>query len=274
MDYQKYLRNEFFPHIWCSGCGAGIALKAILRAVDDLGIEQDDIAMVSGIGCSSRTTGYVDFNTIHTTHGRPITFATGLKMARPDMTVLVVTGDGDATAIGGNHLIHAARRNIDMTVILYNNNIYGMTGGQASPTTPVGDIGTTAPFGAIENTFDISGLVIAAGAAYVARCTAFHAKLLDSLIRKGIEKKGFSLIEVMAPCPTAYGKLNNKGTGAQMILDQKDAAVRVAKAEKMTAEELEGRIVIGVLADRDIPEYIQSYDAAVARAMNARNGSA
>ena len=274
MDYQKYLRNENFPHIWCSGCGAGIALKAILRAIDDLGIEQDDVAMVSGIGCSSRTTGYVDFNTIHTTHGRPLTFATGLKMARPDMTVLVVTGDGDATAIGGNHLIHAARRNIDMTVILYNNNIYGMTGGQASPTTPLGDIGTTAPFGAVENTFDISGLVIAAGAAYVARCTAFHAKLLDDLIRKGIEKKGFSLIEVMAPCPTAYGKLNKKGSGAKMILDQKDAAVRIAKAEKMTAEELEEKIVIGVLVDRDIPEYIQSCDAAVARTMNARNGSA
>jgi len=266
MDYQKYLRNDNFPHIWCSGCGAGVALKAILRAIDELEIPQDDIAMVSGIGCSSRTTGYVDFNTLHTTHGRPLTYATGLKMARPDMTVIVVTGDGDATAIGGNHLIHAARRNIDMTVVLYNNHIYGMTGGQASPTTPVGDIGTTAPLGAIENTFDISGLVIAAGAAYVARCTAFHAKLLGDLIRKGMEKKGFSLIEVMAPCPTAYGKLNKKGTGAEMILDQKDTAVRVAKAEKMTEEELAGKTVIGVLVDRDIPEYIESYDAAVARA--------
>ncbi len=163
-------------------------------------------------------------------------------------------------------MIYSARRNIDMTVVLYNNHIYGMTGGQASPTTPVGDIGTTAPLGAIENTFDISGLVIAAGAAYVARCTAFHAKLLGDLIRKGMEKKGFSLIEVMAPCPTAYGKLNKKGTGAEMILDQKDTAVRVAKAEKMTEEELAGKTVIGVLVDRDIPEYIESYDAAVARA--------
>ena len=153
-----------------------------------------------------------------------------------------------------------------MTVVLYNNNIYGMTGGQASPTTPMGDIGTTAPLGAIENTFDISGLVIAAGAAFVARCTSFHARLLGDLIRQGIAKKGFSLIEVMAPCPTAYGKINKKGSGAKMILDQKDLAVRVAKAEKLAAEELADRIVIGVLVDRDIPEYIASYDAAVARA--------
>lgn len=269
MDYQQYLRKEHFPHIWCSGCGAGVALKAILRAVDNLGLDKDEIAMVSGIGCSSRTTGYVDFNTIHTTHGRPITFATGLKMARPDMTVLVVSGDGDSTAIGGNHLIHAARRNIDLTLILYNNNIYGMTGGQVSPTTPMGAFGTTAPYGAIENTFDISGLVIAAGASFVARCTSFHAKLLSDLIEKGISKKGFSLIEVMAPCPTAYGKLNKIGPGAEMILAQKDEAVRVEKARKMSPEELEGKTIIGVLADRDLPEYVSTYARVVSQARSS-----
>ncbi|MDZ7262342.1 MAG: thiamine pyrophosphate-dependent enzyme, partial [candidate division KSB1 bacterium] len=137
IDYNKYLRKDKFPLIWCPGCGNGIVFKAILRAIDRIGLKKDDITMVSGIGCSSRLTGYVDFNTLHTTHGRAIAFATGVKMVKPEMTVIVVTGDGDATAIGGNHYIHAARRNIDLTVILFNNNIYGMTGGQVSPTTPV-----------------------------------------------------------------------------------------------------------------------------------------
>lgn len=267
MDYQQYLRKDKFPHIWCSGCGAGVALKAILRAIDNLGLEQDKVAMISGIGCSSRTTGYVDFNTLHTTHGRPITFATGLKMVQPDMHVIVVSGDGDATAIGGNHLIHAARRNINITVVLYNNNIYGMTGGQVSPTTPMGDLATTAPYGGLENTFNISGLTIAAGASFVARCTAYHAKLLGDLIEKGIAKNGFSLIEVMAPCPTAYGKINKRGTGADMILAQKDQAVKIARSKTMSSEELEGKTVIGVLVDRELPEYTSNYAKIVTMAL-------
>jgi len=269
MDYLPYLRQDKFPHIWCGGCGAGVATKAILRAIHNRGLSQDEVAMVSGIGCSSRITGYVDFNTLHTTHGRAITFASGLKMARPDLNVIVVSGDGDATAIGGNHLIHAARRNIDLTVIIYNNNIYGMTGGQVSPTTPLGDFATTAPYGGLENTFKIAELVTAAGASFVARCTVFHAKLLSDLIEKGLSKTGFSLIEVMAPCPTAYGKINKKGTGGEMILSQKDAAVRVNKAAKMTPEELEGKIIIGVLADRELPEYVSTY-ARVVEAARAR----
>ncbi len=267
MDYYKYLRRDKFPHIWCSGCGDGIVLKSMLRAIDNLGLEKDEIAMVSGIGCSSRTTGYVDFNTLHTTHGRPITFATGLKMARPDLTVIVVTGDGDATAIGGNHLIHAARRNININVVIYNNYIYGMTGGQASPTTPLGDFATTAPYGNVENAFNISGLAIAAGASFVARSTVFHATFLTDLFEKAIRKKGFSLIEVLSPCPVAYGRLNKLGSGARMILDQKNQTVKTSKAEKMSAEELEGKIVIGVLADRDLPEYVTTYDKIVEQAM-------
>jgi 2-oxoglutarate ferredoxin oxidoreductase subunit beta len=266
MDYEQYLRKDKFPHIWCAGCGDGIALKAILRAIYNKGLKKDEIAMVSGIGCSSRTTGYVDFNTLHTTHGRAITFATGLKMARPELTVLVVTGDGDATAIGGNHLIHAARRNIDINVILYNNNIYGMTGGQVSPTTPLGDYATTAPYGSLEKSFDISGLTVAAGASFVARSTVFHATLLSNLIERAIEKKGFSLVEVMAPCPTAFGKLNKKGVGAQMILDQKYQTVKATRAKTMSAEDLEGKIVIGVLADRELPEYVSTYDRVVEQA--------
>jgi len=145
--YEKYLRRNRLPHIWCTGCGCGIILKAMLRAIEHCNIPKDRIALVSGIGCSSRTPGYVDFNTLHTTHGRALAFATGLKLAKPELKILVVTGDGDATAIGGNHFIHAARRNLDMTVLLYNNHIYGMTGGQVSPTTPQGKKGSTAPYG-------------------------------------------------------------------------------------------------------------------------------
>lgn len=266
MDYDKYLRLDKFPHIWCAGCGDGIVLKSMLRAIDNLGLQKDEIAMVSGIGCSSRTTGYVDFNTLHTTHGRPITFATGLKMARPDLTVIVVTGDGDATAIGGNHLIHAARRNINLTVVIYNNNIYGMTGGQVSPTTPLGDFATTAPFGNLENAFNISGLVIAAGASFVARSSVFHANFLSSLLEQAIQKKGFSLVEVLSPCPVAYGKLNKLGSGAKMIMDQKFQTVKASKAKTMSAEELEGKIVIGVLADRDLPEYVTTYEKIIEEA--------
>lgn len=266
MDYMPYLRKDKFPHIWCEGCGDGISLKAVLRAVDNLKMDKNKIAMVSGIGCSSRTPGYVDFNTLHTTHGRAIAFATGIKMSKPELNVIVVTGDGDATAIGGNHLIHAARRNINITVLVYNNHIYGMTGGQASPTTPRGDFATTAPYGGLENTFDIAGLTIAAGASFVARCTVYHAKLLERLIQQAIEKKGFSLVEIMSPCPTAYGKINKKGTGKQLILDQKGSAMRIEKAKTMSHEELQGKTIIGVLIDRELPEYIQTYDKVVGQA--------
>lgn len=260
MDYFPYLRKEKLPHIWCSGCGDGIALKAILRAVHNKGLDKDKIAMVSGIGCSSRTPGYVDFNTLHTTHGRAIPFATGLKMARPDMTVIVVTGDGDATAIGGNHLIHAARRNIDLTVLVYNNHIYGMTGGQVSPCTPMGDFATTAPYGGLEHNFDIAGLTAAAGASFVARSTVYHAKALEKQIEKAINKKGFSLVEIMSPCPTAYGKANKKGPNKQLILNQKKQSVPFKKAQNMTPAELKDKIVTGILVDKEIPEYIENYD--------------
>ena len=260
MDYLPLLRKDKFPHIWCEGCGDGIALKAILRAIQNIGIEQNDIAMVSGIGCSSRTPGYVDFNTLHTTHGRAIAYATGLKLARPELTVIVVSGDGDATAIGGNHLIHAARRNINLTVLVYNNHIYGMTGGQVSPTTPMGDFATTAPYGGMENAFDIAGLTIAAGASFVARSTVYHAKTLERLIEKAIRKNGFSLVEIMSPCPTAYGKINKKGLPKDLILNQKSQAVNVDKAKDMSPEDLRGRIITGILADRELPEYISTYD--------------
>jgi len=266
MDYLPLLRKDKFPHIWCEGCGDGIALKAILRAVQNMGLKPNDIAMVSGIGCSSRTPGYVDFNTLHTTHGRAIAYATGLKLARPELHVIVVTGDGDATAIGGNHLIHAARRNINLTVLVYNNHIYGMTGGQVSPTTPMGDFATTAPYGGMENTFDIAGLTIAAGASFVARSTVYHAKALERMIERAIRKVGFSLVEIMSPCPTAYGKINKKGMPKDLILNQKSQAVNVDKAKTMSHEDLRGRIITGVLADRELPEYISTYDKIMSQA--------
>ncbi len=266
MDYLPYLRKDKFPHIWCEGCGDGIALKAILRAVQNIGLDHNEIAMVSGIGCSSRTPGYVDFNTLHTTHGRAIAYATGLKLARPELHVIVVTGDGDATAIGGNHLIHAARRNINLTVLVYNNHIYGMTGGPVSPTTPMGDFATTAPYGGMENTFDIAGLTIAAGASFVARSTVYHAKVLERMIEKAMRKIGFSLVEIMSPCPTAYGKLNKKGMPKDLILNQKSQAVNIEKSKTMSPEDLRGRIITGILADRELPEYISTYDKIMSQA--------
>jgi 2-oxoglutarate ferredoxin oxidoreductase subunit beta len=258
-EYEKYLRLNRFPLIWCAGCGDGIVLKSLLRAIDRIGLTKDEITMVSGIGCSSRLTGYVDFNTLHTTHGRPIAFATGVKLARPDMTVIVITGDGDGTAIGGNHFIHAARRNIDLTVILFNNYIYGMTGGQASPTTPPGAKASTAPYGNLEPPFNISGLAQAAGASFVARSTVYTPLKLEKMIERAIRKKGFSLVEVYTPCPTTFGRRNRMGSGAEMLRQLKDQAVPSEKAAGLSPEELEKKIVTGVFVDIDRPEYTEQY---------------
>jgi 2-oxoglutarate ferredoxin oxidoreductase subunit beta len=259
MDYDKYLRIEKFPLIWCPGCGDGIVLKAILRAVDRIGLDRNEMCMVSGIGCSSRTPGYVDVNTLHTTHGRALAFATGVKMARPDLTMIVVTGDGDACAIGGNHFIHAARRNIDITVILYNNWIYGMTGGQVSPTTPLGDRASTAPFGAVEPSFDIVKLAIGAGASFVARETVAKPILLDKHSERAIRNKGFSLVEVMVPCPTAYGRRNKAGDAIEMVQYLKDHAVPQARVDKLSEEDREKAITTGVFVDEERPEYTEQY---------------
>jgi 2-oxoglutarate ferredoxin oxidoreductase subunit beta len=258
-NYDEYLRLDKFPHIWCPGCGDGIVLKAILRAIDRLGLDPNDVCMVSGIGCSSRTPGYVDVNTLHTTHGRAITFATGVKMVRPDLNVIVVTGDGDATAIGGNHFIHAARRNIDITVLLYNNWIYGMTGGQVSPATPMGKRASTAPFGSGEPNFDLVALATGAGATFVARETVAKPLMLDKYIEKAILKKGFSMVEVLTPCPTTYGRRNREGDGIAMTNWLKDNALPIKKAEKMSAEEIGGAIVTGVFVDIEKPEYTAQY---------------
>jgi 2-oxoglutarate ferredoxin oxidoreductase subunit beta len=219
----------------------------------------DEIVLVSGIGCSGRLPVYVDFNTLHTTHGRALTFATGVKLANPRLQVIVIMGDGDATAIGGNHFIHAARRNLNLTAIIINNNIYGMTGGQYSPTTPYGARATTALFGNIEHAFSIAELAVTAGASLVARGTVYHASLLDKLIEMAIQKRGFGVVEVVSHCPTQYGRKNEMGGPVEMLRWQKEAAVRVEKAREMSEEELRDKFTIGVLVDRDLPIYIREY---------------
>lgn len=271
-ELESYLRLERFPHLWCPGCGNGIVLGCLIRAIDKLELDKDKTVIVGGIGCSSRAVGYLDFNTLHTTHGRALAFATGIKLARPELNVIVITGDGDATAIGGNHFIHAARRNIDLTVLLFNNSIYGMTGGQYSPLTPVEKKATTAPYGTIEPNFDVAELARSSGATFVGRGTTYHTGLLTRLIAGGIENKGFSLIEAITACPTAYGRRNKMKDGAEMLLRQKDNAVHIKKTEKMTFEELKGKIIIGELFRREAPEYTAMYEKLIATAMQEGGG--
>ncbi len=265
----KYLRHDKkFPHVWCPGCGIGIMLGALIRAIDRIGYEKDGIVLVSGIGCSGRLPVYVDFNTLHTTHGRALTFATGVKLAKPSLKVIAIMGDGDAVAIGGNHFIHAARRNIDITAIIVNNNIYGMTGGHYSPTTPYGMNSATTVYNNIEQAFKISELAVTAGAAFVGRGTVYHAKLLDSLMEKAFLKKGFSVVEVIAHCHTQYGRQNRLGSAVEMMEWQRDHAVTVEKAAKMKPEELEDKILMGVLVDKELPVYQDEYDKIRERAKN------
>ncbi|MFV1951146.1 MAG: 2-oxoglutarate ferredoxin oxidoreductase subunit beta [Nitrospinota bacterium] len=264
--YKDYLRNEKLPLLWCPGCGDGIVLKAIIRAIHKLGWKKDDIAMVSGIGCSGRTPGYVDFNTLHTTHGRPVSFATGIKMVRPDKHVIVVSGDGDATAIGGNHFIHACRRNIDINLIVINNSIYGMTGGQFSPTTPIGINTSTTPMGNIDPAFDIGQLAIAAGATFVGRQTVAKGLMLSKMMEEGFAHNGMTVIDVIANCHTQYGRRNKLGDPIKLIKFLQDKAVPLRKAEKMKPGELEGKFVTGVLHKVEREEYTDAYERLIKEA--------
>ena len=260
-------RMERLPHIWCPGCGHGIIMRAVVQAIENLKLDKEKVCIISGIGCSSRAPGYMDFNTLHTTHGRALAFATGVKLANPGLKVLVVTGDGDATAIGGNHLIHTARRNIDITTIVFNNNIYGMTGGQYSPTTPTRDLATTSPYGNIDKMFDICNLAGAAGATYVARGTVFHVPPLIKVIEKAIENEGFSLVDAVSICPTYYGRRNRKGSAVDMMEDLQERAVDVRAAKHMSAEQLEGKFFIGEFKNTSEPEYTREYMRIIETAM-------
>ncbi len=263
---RNYLRMDKFPSVWCPGCGHGIILASILRAIHRTGWQKNNTVMVSGIGCAGRIPGYVDFCTLHTTHGRALAFATGIKFARPELNVIAVMGDGDCAAIGGNHLIHAARRNINITAIVFNNAIYGMTGGQKSPTTPRGFFSTTSPYGNAEPAFDLCKLAKSAGAVFVARGTEYHVPALDTLIYKALSKKGFSFIEALTMCPTSFGRKNKLGSDAFSNIEWlKSISVTQKKVEKMSEEELAGKVIIGIFEDSARDEFVEYYEREVVK---------
>lgn len=267
----KYLRPyKKFPHVWCPGCGIGIALGALVRAIDKLELNKDDIVMVSGIGCSGRLPVYLDFCALHTTHGRALPFATGIKIAKPNLKVIAVMGDGDACAIGGNHFIHTARRNHGITAIVINNFNYAMTGGQYSPTTPLDLLAATAPYGNIEPPFDIVKLAEASGAVFVARSTVYHVMHLEKMFSQAIQKNGFSVVEVISNCHVGYGRLNVLGSPVDMLKKMKEEAVFIESARSMPKEKLVDKYLIGVFADRDIPEYNELYNKIVEKAQKVK----
>jgi len=262
---EKYLDENMWPSIFCQACGIGTVLNCALRAIDKVGLDIDRTVFVSGIGCSSRLPGYIDADGLHTTHGRAITFATGVKLANPELKVIVFTGDGDLAGIGGNHFIHAARRNIDMTVICVNNYNYGMTGAQLSPTTPVGGIATTSPYGNIESPFDLSALAIGAGAPYVAKWATVFPHETMMAIKDGIEKEGFAFIEIFTPCPVGYGRRNKLKQGKDYLLWFKKNSIPKSRYEKLSEEEKLAcdKIVIGKLRDLDKPEFTAEWSRLV-----------
>ncbi len=254
------------PHLWCPGCGVGQVWHYTTKAIEELGLDEDRVLWVGGSGCTGRMCTYWHKDFFHTLHGRALSFATGVKLARPEMTVLVHSGDGECVAIGGNHLIHAARRNVDITLIAINNFNYGMTGGQFSPTTPSSVYTSTTPYGNQEAPFDLSTLMKEAGATYIARWTTVHARQVINAIKKGIQNKGFSFIEVLAQCPTQYGRRNKLGDAVRMMEWLKENSVPREKAEKMSPEELKGKFIIGELFSDTRPEFSEYMRAVAAEA--------
>jgi 2-oxoglutarate ferredoxin oxidoreductase subunit beta len=267
MAVKDYIRERFFPHLWCPGCGHGIVLNGLIRAIEKLGMNKNEIVMVSGIGCSSRISGYVDFHTLHTLHGRALAFATGVKLSRPELNVIVPMGDGDALAIGGNHFIHAARRNIDITAIVMNNRIYGMTGGQYSPLSGWGTLATTAPYSNIDQSFDVVELATAAGATFVARTTAYHVHQMSDILQKAISHKGFSVVEIMSQCPTYFGRKNRQGSAVDMMKYLKQTTTPIGSKAKAENPELIER---GIFIEKDVPEYCSEYKRIVEKAMEGK----
>ena len=260
MAVRDYIRGRFMPHIWCQGCGNGIVMNNLIRGIQDVGLKKNDIVMVTGIGCSSRISGYMDFHTLHTLHGRALAFATGVKLARPELTIIVPMGDGDAVAIGGNHFIHAARRNIDITAIIINNSIYGMTGGQFSPLSGYGKRATTAPFGNIDEAFDIVQLAIGAGASFVARTTTYHVTSMVRILKKAIIHRGFSLVEILSQCPTYYGRKNKMGNAVEMMNYYKTNTTPIGSGKKEEHPELIER---GIFIEKERREYCDEYQKVI-----------
>ncbi len=264
--------DERFPHILCPGCGIGTIMSALVRAFLNLKISQDDLCVVSGIGCSSRVPGYLDCDTFHTLHGRALPAATGVKLARPDLKVVVIGGDGDIMAIGGNHFIHTARRNLDITTIVVNNFTYAMTGGQYSPTTPTYDQASTAPFGNVERSFDVCFIAKAAGAMFVARSTTFHVVHLQKMIEQALKKRGFSVVEVISQCPTFYGRYQGLGDAVKMLKWLREKSVDVSRVSDPW--QVRDKFVIGVLHNQEeVPPYTQLYESVRKRATNEKSGN-
>jgi 2-oxoglutarate ferredoxin oxidoreductase subunit beta len=268
---ERYLRSDRMPHIWCPGCGIGTTVNCFARALDESGIPMDRLAVVSGIGCTGRVAGYMHVDSFHTTHGRAIPFATGLKLAAPQMKVVVYSGDGDLFAIGGNHFIHAARRNLDMTVICVNNLTYGMTGGQLTPTTPEEAIASTTPYGNFEHPFNLPYLAESCGAVYVARWTTYHVTQMKKAMKEALLKKGFSFVEILSPCPTLYGRRNRIGDALDEMKTYKARSVITHGANTKDVDiGMAGPIVVGKFVDRDRTTYQDAMEAFYSRKLGDR----
>jgi 2-oxoglutarate ferredoxin oxidoreductase subunit beta len=258
---ESLLRMERIPHIWCPTCGIGTTVTAFATALEKLEWDLDKVSVVSGIGCTGRVAGYMKLDSFHTTHGRPVAFATGVKLGNPNLKVVVVSGDGDLIAIGGNHFIHAARRNIDMTVICVNNFIYAMTGGQVAPTTPPTGYATTSPYGNFEQPFNIPHLAESCGAVYVARWTALHVRRLTTSIMEALQKPGFSVVEVITPCANYWGRINRLGTGLDLMKFYHDnAVIKHGEDTRNLGIEFQKPIVVGKFIDRERPTFLDAYN--------------
>ena len=268
---EEWLRMERMPHIWCPGCGIGTAVNCFVRAVEKAGIDRKKLVVVSGIGCTGRVAGYIKLDSFHTTHGRAIPFAVGLKLANPDLHVVVFSGDGDLVAIGGNHFIHAARRNVNITVIAVNNFTYGMTGGQVAPTSPEHSLATTTPYGNLEPPFNLAHLADSSGASFVARYTTYHVRPLTNVIREALTKNGFSFVEVLSPCPTLFARRNRIGDGLDMMRIFKKYGTRRDGIETSAAvvDLDKGPIVIGKFKDRPRPAFLEVYNDEMTKAIGA-----
>jgi 2-oxoglutarate ferredoxin oxidoreductase subunit beta len=268
---EKYLRTDRMPHLWCPGCGIGTTVNCFTRAIDQCGIDLDKLVVVSGIGCTGRVAGYLNLDSFHTTHGRPIPFATGLKLANPELKVVVYSGEGDLIAIGGNHFIHAARRNADITVICVNNFNYAMTGGQVAPTTPLDAVGTTAPQGVCERPFNLPFLAESCGAVYVARWTTYHVRQLARSMAEAMNKKGFSFVEVITPCPTLYERRNRLGSGLDRMKWFKENSVIENQLDTRYCDiGFQERIVCGKFVDVDRPSLLEMTEAKKASYLGKR----
>ena len=267
---EQFLRSERMPHIWCPGCGIGTTVNCFSRALLQSKLDLNKVAVVSGIGCTGRVAGYVNLDSFHTTHGRAIPFATGMKLANPDLTVVVYSGDGDLISIGGNHFIHAARRNVDVKVICINNFTYGMTGGQLAPTTPVTAISSTTPYGCYEQPFNLANLAESAGAVYVARWTTYHVRQLTHSIGEALRKKGFTFIEIVSQCPTLYERRNKIGDGLDMMEYFKEASVvKHGAATHEVGIGFQGPIVVGKFVDIERPTFLDLMDKQMTRTLDA-----